>query len=66
MTGDFNNDGAADLGDLFLLTDFITRGGPPPAGGGARADANCDNYVNVTDVVYFMNYLFGNVGAPCY
>jgi hypothetical protein len=66
LTGDYNNDGAADLSDLYLLTDFITRGGPPPVGGGARADANCDNYVNVTDIVYFMNYLFGTVDSPCY
>jgi hypothetical protein len=66
LPGDYNDDGEVDLGDLFLLSDFITMAGPPPVGGGARADANCDNYVNITDIVYFINYLFGNVAAPCY
>ena len=64
--GDFDNDGAADISDLFLLINHITMGGSPPVGGAARADANCDNYVNITDVVFFMNYLFGMASSPCY
>ncbi len=66
VVGDFNDDGLADIGDLFVLIDFIALGGDPPVGGIGRADVNCDNYVNVTDIVYYMNYLFAGVGAPCY
>ncbi len=56
--GDYNNDGAADIADLYVLIDAITRGGTPPVGGMARADANGDSSVNIADIVYYMNYLF--------
>ncbi len=65
-TGDYNNDGAANFLDLNLLIDFIARGGPAPVGGAKRADCNCDNFVNIADVVYYLNFIFGTVGLPCY
>lgn len=65
--GDFNNDAVTDMGDLYVLIQFIARGGPAPIGGAGRADCNCDTYINVADIVYFMNYLFGQtVTPPCY
>ncbi len=64
--GDYNNDGDANILDLDYLLQFIALDGPPPVGGAGRADANCDNNVNIADVVYYMNYLFGTAGTPCY
>lgn len=67
VEGDFDNNGTADVGDLYLLIQFITNDGPPPAGGVGRADCNCDTYINVADVVYLMNYVFGHTTTPpCY
>ena len=63
--GDYDNDGATDVADLAYLIEFIAKGGPSPAGGPARADANCDHYVNMSDVVYFINYMFYSTSAPC-
>ncbi len=66
VKGDYNGDVQLTLQDLVYLVDFVLNGGPPPAGGVGRADANCDNNINVTDVVYFMNFMFGSAGSPCY
>jgi len=65
VAGDYNSDSSTDLADLFVLIDFITGTGYAPDGGARRADANCDNYVNVADIVYYMNYLFGLAAIPC-
>ncbi len=65
VAGDYNSDGSTDLADLFVLIDFIGGTGYAPDGGVRRADANCDNYVNVADIVYYMNYLFGIATTPC-
>ena len=66
LKGDFNNDGQANFTDLNYLIAFITQNGEPPAGGIKRGDCNCDNVVNIADIVYYLNYLFGTAGAPCY
>jgi hypothetical protein len=66
VAGDYDNDGQVGLPDLNYLISFIALGGPAPVGGAGRADANCDNSVNIADVVYYMNYLFGNAATPCY
>lgn len=63
--GDYNDDGAANLSDLNYLVDYYLNNGPAPIGGIYRADANCDTYLNITDVIYYVNYLFGLVSAPC-
>ena len=65
IPGDYDNDRATTISDLFILIDFIARDGPPPGGGVARADCNCDNVVNITDIIYYMNYLYGTASAPC-
>lgn len=64
--GDYDNNGLANVLDLDVLTGFIVRQEAAPTGGAVRADANCDGLVNITDIVYYMNFLFGTVGAPCY
>ncbi len=63
--GDYNEDQAADIADLFLLIDAIAMGGEPPSGGIERADCNCDQAVTTADIVYYMNYLFGTSSPPC-
>lgn len=65
IKGDYNNDGFTDLLDLQLLIEYVSRGGAAPIGGQIRADANCDNTINVADVIFFMNYLFGMAAEPC-
>ncbi len=64
--GDYNGDAQANVVDLNYLMQFIALDGPAPIGGAGRADANCDNNVNVADIVYYMNYLFNTAGPPCY
>ena len=66
LAGDYNNDGLTNIDDLNILISYFTNQGPPPTGGDSRADANCDNYLNITDIVYYLNYLFGSVSQPCY
>lgn len=63
--GDYNNDGILDIADMLHLLEYILHNGPAPSGGGRRADCNCDNTVNVTDAVFYMNYLFGFGTQPC-
>lgn len=66
VAGDFDGDRDADVSDLYTLIAFIAEDGPPPSGGGQRADCNCDNVINVVDIVYYMNYLFGTSSPPCH
>jgi hypothetical protein len=65
VPGDYDNDRTATMADLFRLIDFIAQDGPPPDGGAMRADCNCDNVVNVADIIYYMNYLYGTASPPC-
>jgi len=65
VPGDYDNDRKVNIADMFRLIDYIAAGTNEPHGGGHRADANCDNVVNIADIVYFMNFLFGAVGEPC-
>ncbi|MEW6411647.1 MAG: dockerin type I repeat-containing protein [Candidatus Zixiibacteriota bacterium] len=64
--GDYDHDGNSNLIDLVYLTDFVTNDGDAPAGGAWRGDANGDTYVNITDLVYYLNYLYGMAGPPRY
>ncbi|MEW6050826.1 MAG: dockerin type I domain-containing protein [Candidatus Zixiibacteriota bacterium] len=64
--GDYNGDGASDILDLYVLIDVIRHNGVAPVGGLGRADCNCDGYINIADMVYYINYLFGTSSSPCY
>lgn len=64
--GDYDGNEAADIVDLAYLIDFVVRKGPEPVGGAWRADANGDRRLNITDVVFYMNYLYGMADRPCY
>ncbi len=66
IEGDYDNNGSTNVADLSILIAFLTANGPQPFGGGWRADANGDHHINLADVVYYMNYLFGSAPMPCY
>jgi hypothetical protein len=66
VKGDYNGDQIASISDLVWLIDFLTAAGPEPVGGAERADANCDGSVNIADVVYYMNFVFGVAELPCH
>lgn len=64
--GDYDGNESADIVDLAYLIEYVIRSGPEPVGGGWRADANGDRHLNVTDVIYYMNYLYGMADKPCH
>ncbi len=66
VPGDYDGNNEANIADLVWLIDFLTAAGPAPVGGAERADANCDGYVNIADIVYYMNFTFGEADAPCH
>jgi len=67
MPGDFNSDGNTDVADFIILQSFIASNGSPPPGGGHRGDTNCDQTINLADLVFYANYLFGtSAGPPCW
>ena len=65
VKGDYDNDQVTSLSDLSLLIAYVSQGGAAPYGGAQRADCNCDNLINVADIVYYMNYLYGAASPPC-
>lgn len=66
QAGDYNGDGKTNLVDLNYLTQYLTNHGPAPVGGAWRGDANCDTRLNITDIVYYLNFLFGLTAVPCH
>ena len=54
--GDVNGDGDADSEDLQAIVDFLL-GNPPAKFSVAAADVNNDGVINVTDIVFFVNYI---------
>ncbi len=64
--GDYDADGSSNLVDLVYLTEFVTSDGEAPVGGAWRGDANGDTHLNITDLVYYLNYLYGVAGPPRY
>ncbi|MEA2030708.1 MAG: dockerin type I repeat-containing protein [candidate division Zixibacteria bacterium] len=66
VKGDYNGDRLADIKDIEYLLQFILFDGEQPVGGGSRADANGDGQINIADVIYCMNYIFGAANPPSY
>jgi hypothetical protein len=62
--GDFNSDGAIDVGDVVFAVNYLYKLGiaPDPMEAG---DVNCDGVVDIGDVVYLVNYLFKGGLPPC-
>jgi len=63
MTGDVNEDGVIDFGDMVYLINYLFKGGPPPISL-LSGDANCDGNVNGGDVVYLINYVIKSGPPP--
>ncbi len=63
ISGDANDDGYVNTGDVVYLINYIFNGGPPPHLL-AAGDANGDGEVSVGDAVYLVRYLFGNGPRP--
>jgi hypothetical protein len=64
--GDYDGNGSVNIGDALYLINAIYRNGLAPVGGIGRADANCDTLINLSDVIYMIQYLYGAKPAPCY
>jgi Dockerin type I domain len=61
--GDAQPDGVVDLGDVFLLINYLYAGGVAP-NYPLLADATGDSVVSIADVFYLINYLFAGGPAP--
>ncbi len=66
ITGDFNNDGSLDIGDLVALVDYMFRGGIEPVHFNA-VDINGDcQGPDIADLVRLIDYMFvSNEELPC-
>jgi len=66
LTGDFNLDGIVDLADLMLLVAYMFAGAAIPPGV-ENMDITGDCSCNVTDITYFVGYLYssGPPPVPC-
>jgi hypothetical protein len=62
VRGDVIGDGAVDIGDALAILFRLFAG--KAIGCQKSADTNDDGSVNVTDVVYLLNYLFLGGSAP--
>jgi hypothetical protein len=66
LKGDYDDDGFVNVGDALYLSVHIYEGGPAPAGGAGRADANCDGNIDISDVIFIIKYVFEGGIEPCY
>jgi hypothetical protein len=61
--GDFNKDGAIDVGDVVFAVNYLYRSGPTPEPL-ELGDVNCDDALDVGDVVFLINFLFKSGASP--
>ena len=61
--GDANSDSTVDIIDALVTAQFYV--GLPVTIDEIAADVNCDADINVSDVVYLINYLFKGGPEPC-
>ncbi len=64
-TGNVNDDGAINLGDVIYLANYLLKGGPAPVPDLYVGDVNCDDLVNLGDVIYLANFLLKGGPKPC-
>jgi len=66
VKGDYDGNGEANSMDILFLMNYIYQDGTAPIGGAHRADANCDNQIDIGDVIYIVKYVFESGETPCY
>lgn len=66
VKGDYDGNDAANSMDILALIDFIYQDGTIPIGGAHRADANCDNQIDIGDVIFMIKYIWESGETPCY
>ncbi len=66
VKGDYDGNDLANSLDILALINYIYQGGAVPIGGAHRADANCDNQIDIGDVIYMVKYIFESGETPCY
>jgi hypothetical protein len=60
--GDVTDDQVFNIGDILFCIDYLYRAGPPPPDP-PRADMNCDDVVDVEDVIIMINTIFRDAGS---
>ncbi|MCP4703147.1 MAG: hypothetical protein GY865_00935, partial [candidate division Zixibacteria bacterium] len=66
VLGDIDGNGFANSMDILALINYIYQGGAAPTGGAHRADTNCDNQIDIGDVIFMVKYVFESGEVPCY
>ena len=63
ISGDCNDDGFVNVGDVVYINSYLYKGGPPP-NPLCVGNVNGDATVNVGDVVYLVSYCYKGGPAP--
>jgi hypothetical protein len=64
-SGDVDNSGEIDIGDLVYMAEFSFSSGPPPQPRLEEGDVNCSGDVDIADIIYFVDYMFASGPPPC-
>lgn len=64
LCGDPNDDGIANMDDVFFLVDFYFHSGPKPDVP-LSADVNCDGAIDLLDIVYLSYFIHGTIPQLC-
>ena len=62
--GNVNDDGRIDLLDLYFLGEYLLKAGPAPCPL-SSSDVNCDDVINLVDLILLIHYVFENLNFPC-
>ena len=64
-TGDLNNDGARNIADFIILSEYLGSGARHPGSGLRPMDINGDGSINVSDPIWIIAFLFGGGPSIC-
>ena len=65
ITGDVNNDGFVNQGDIIYMINHVLRAGPNPKPLREAGDVNCDAALNQSDIIYLVNNVLRAGPSPC-
>ncbi len=63
--GDWDYNAEINIIDLVANVDFLFASGPLPEPELVVGDLNCDHRIDITDLTYFVEYLWGGGDIPC-